>query len=406
MLQLILLGTPGFLDESSGTLARSTDARVIGASQDAADARDLATDMLPDAVVVDADLEEALQSAAEVARRVPKTMVFIAADRPGVDLYRRAISHGLRGVLRKPLDGREVLQMVEAARADENRLTSGIRADEPRPREERYAPTVHRQEVVVFWSPKGGVGKTTLAVNLAAAYLKTGIMRPVVVDLDVFPNMAAMLQVSESASVSDWATVDSTGVDRKTLDSLTVRHSSGLNLVPGIRRLTDEALLTSDVTATMIDVLKRHYDIIVLDAGPQLRDSTLVAFQQATRIYVIGTLDIATLKSINKEAENLELLQVDTQKVRLLLNRVPKSPDLKVSEVKDYLAYPLGGKMPEEPLLQAFANRGELAVLAKSDLPFSIEVRKLAGGVAPIRSREPAARGAGLFRRVFARVAR
>lgn len=402
MLQLILLGSPGFLDESAGTLARSTDARVIGASHDPADARDLATDMLPDAVVVDADMEDALQAAAEVARRVPRTMVFLACDRPGVDLYRRSISHGLRGVLRKPLDGREVLQMVESARADENRRTAGIQAEE-RPREERYAPVVHRQEIIVFWSPKGGVGKTTIAVNLAAAYLKTGVMRPVLVDLDIYPNIAAMLQVNESASVSDWAAVSPMDVDRKTLDSLTVRHSSGLNLVPGIRRLSDETLLTPEVTGTIIDVLKRHYDLIVLDAGPQLRDSTLVAFQQATKIYVIGTLDIATLKSINKEAENLELLQVDTQKVRLLLNRVPKNPDLRVSEVKDYLAYPLGGKLPEEPSLQAFANRGEIAVLAKSDLPFSMEIRKLAGGASAMRTREPAARGAGLFRRVFAR---
>lgn len=405
MLQLILLGSPGFLDESAGTLARSPDARVIGTSQDTGDARDLATDMLPDAVVVDADMEEALTAAAEVARRVPRTMVFLASDRPGVDLYRRAISHGLRGVFRKPLDGREVLQMVEAAHADENKRTAGIQAEE-RPREERYAPVVQRQEVVVFWSPKGGVGKTTIAINFTAAYLKTGIMRPVAVDLDVFPNMAAMLQVNESASVSDWAVVSPADVDRKALDSLTVRHSSGLNIVPGIRRLSDEALLTPEVTSTIIDVLKRHYDIIVLDAGPQLRDSTLVAFQQATKIYVIGTLDIATLKSINKEAENLELLQVDSQKIRLLLNRVSRTPDLRVSEVKDYLAYPLGGKLPEEPMLQAFANRGEVAVLAKSDLPFSMEIRKLAGGVSAMRVREPAARGPGLFRRVFTRVAR
>ncbi len=405
MLQLILLGSPGFLDES-GTLARSTDARVIGASHDPADARDLATDMLPDAVIVDADMEDALQAAAEVAKRVPRTMVFLACDRPGVDLYRRSISHGLRGVLRKPLDGREVLQMVESARADENRRTAGIKTDEPRPREERYAPVVHRQEVIVFWSPKGGVGKTTLAVNLAAAYLKTGVMRPVLVDLDIYPNIAAMLQVNESASVSDWAAVSPMDVDRKTLDSLTVRHSSGLNLVPGIRRLSDEGLLTPEVTASTIDVLKRHYDVIVLDAGPQLRDSTLVAFQQSTKIYVIGALDIATLKSINKEAENLELLQVDTQKVRLLLNRVPKNPDLRVSEVRDYLAYPLGGRLPEEPSLQAFANRGEIAVLSKSDLPFCVEIRKLAGGVSAMRTREPATRGAGLFRRVFARAAR
>jgi len=403
-LQLILLGTPGFLDESSGTLARSTDARVIGASHDAADARELATDMLPDAVIVDADMDDALSAAAEIARRVPKTMIFIASDRPGVDLYRRAISHGLRGVLRKPLDGREIARVVEEARTEDNRRVAGTRPEE-RPREERYAPVVQRQEVIVFWSPKGGVGKTTIAVNLAGAYLKTGFVRPVVVDLDVFPNMAAMLQVNETASVSDWATtVDGPDVDRKALDSLTVRHSSGLNVVPGIRRLADEAVLTPEVTATLIDTLKRYYDIIVLDAGPQLRDSTLVAFQHATKIYVVGMLDIATLKSINQQAENLELLQVDTQKIRLLLNRVPRNPDLKVAEVKDYLAYPLGGKLSEEPLLQAFANRGEIAVVARPELPFCVEVRKLAGAASVIR-REPAPR-AGLFARLFARAAR
>lgn len=402
MIRLVLLGNPSFLDESVDALRGRPDLRVAGATHDAAEAIGLVADLGPDAVIVDQDLAAGgMEAGSQLARRNPGVMVFLATDRPGYDLVRRAMSAGMRNILPKPLDPSQVVKMVLEARSDEVRRAEGFRGgrkrEEPVAEFDRPDPVVARQEVIVFYSPKGGVGKTTVAVNLAAAYL--GKLRPVLIDFDVFGNIAGMLQIQSPVSVTDWAEVAGETVDRRALENLVVRHPSGLAVVPGLRRFGDSELLTAEVAQTIIDTLKKYYDIIVVDVGPQIRDSALVAFDHATKIFMMAALDIATLRSVNEMAETFEALNVDESRVRLLLNRVGKKPDISIREVTDLMNWPYAGKLPEDPNVQALANRGEIMVLARPESPFSVEIRKLAGGIVPVKN----ARKEGLFARLFGR---
>lgn len=401
MIRIVLLGNPSFLDESTGALRGRPDLRVAGATHDPAEAVGLVADLGPEAVIVDHDLAAGgMEAGSQLARRNPGVMVFLATDRPGYDLVRRAMSAGMRNILPKPLDPSQVVKMVLEARSDEARRAAGFDRNRDLERKEvssairDSSPVVARQEIIVFYSPKGGVGKTTVAVNLAAAYL--GKLRPVVVDFDVFGNVAGMLQIQSSISVSDWAGVAGETIDRRALDSLVVKHPSGLAVVPGIRKFGDSELLTAEIAQTIISSLRKYYDIIVVDAGPQIRDSALVAFDHATKIFMMATLDIATLRSVNEMSETFELLGVDDSKVRLLLNRVGKKPDISMREVTDLMNFTYTGKLPEDPNVQVLANRGEIMTLARPESPFSAEVRKLAGGIVPVSARKR-----GIFARLF-----
>lgn len=400
MIRLVLLGNPSFLDESAALLRGSPELRVAGATHDAGEAAGLVADLGPDILIVDQDLPAGgTEAGSQLARRNSGVMVFLATERPGYDLVRRALSLGMRNIIPKPLDPSQVARLAAEAKSEEARRAGGLRGGHEREEtlagSDRPGPVVARQEVVVLYSPKGGVGKTTTAISLAAAYL--GKLRPVVVDFDVFGNVAGMLQIQSAVSVTDWAGIAEEMIDRKALESLVVKHPSGLAVVPGLRRFGDSELLTAELAQTVIVTLKKFYDVVVVDAGPQIRDSSLVAFDHATKVFMMATLDIATLRSVNDMSETFELLNVDESKVRILLNRVGKKPDISIREVTDLMNFTYAGKLPEDPHVQVLANRGEIMTLARPESPYSAEVIKLARGIVPVRGLGKQ----GLFARLF-----
>lgn len=397
MLRAFLCGSPFFVDESVGCF-RGSVFRLAGSSPDPREGVSLIRDLEPDIVIVDHDAG-GLDGAIFIARSCPGVLVFLATDRPSLDLSRRAAARGVRGVLKKPLDMREIVRAVEVAQSEEGKR-GRERADQTAEFQPFGAPP--RQEVIVIYSPKGGVGKTTIAVNLAATYLNgEQQFQPVVVDFDVNANVAAMLQLPNGPSIADWADLagEDGSFDLQVIDGLIAKHPSGLAVVPGLKKQTDADVLTSELAETVLSTLRAFFDVVVIDLGPVLNDASVVAFDQATRIYIVGTLDVPTLRLINDTAQVLDTLGIDDSKARLVLNRVPKKPDISVRDVADLLAYPMIGKIPEEPSIQGCINRGEIMTLMKPDSPFSREVRRL-GSAGEARA---GVRKMGLFGRLFAR---
>lgn len=396
MISVLLLGSPSFCEECVSGL-RSPEVRVVGAVHDPREAREISDALCPAAAVV--DLETAgMEAAGALAGSNPSTMVFLASDRPSTDLWRRAVSAGARGVVRKPLRAPEFLRAVEDARQEEERRAGVVAAAGAEPAAQpRSGVVVAKQEIMVFFATKGGVGKTTLALNLAASYLNRGVpLKPVVADFDPCPKAAYVLNLPLTASLSDWSGIDASYLDSKALEGLLARHRSGLWLLPGVRYMFDGAL-TAEVADAVIGALSRAFDIIVIDAGQIPTDASVRAFERATRIFVVGDLQVQTLRAINEKAQEMEAL-LDPSKVRLVLNRIPKRPDISIRDVENLMCYPLCARIPEDPAVRVLENRGELAVLAKPDSPFSVEVKRLAGGVVPVSEKKR-----GLFSRLFSR---
>lgn len=406
-MRVLLVGSAYFVDEGLTGLRNQPHIRVVGSASDPLEARDMAAELGPGVIVVDEEVDGALAVAGRLARSAPGALVFLATGRPNLDLIRKAASQGVRDLVRKPLDGFELVRVVEQARAVTQDRVQQWGADDDAASEEAGAAgrgrgAFLRQEVVAVHSPKGGVGKSSLALNLATAYLMAGGRgtRVLLVDFDPYGNLVGFITLEGIATVADWVALTNVP-SRSEMDSLVCIHKpSGLRVIPAPRSLADADVVDAATAGRILQAGRQHFDVVVVDCGLKLQDPQVVAMEQATRILEVALPEVPTLRALSDLRDYLDALSIDQVKIRTVLNRVPRRPDLPVREVAEMLPWPLVAKIPDDPAVPAAANRAEILVQARPDSPCAAQVRELAGTTAPVagRSGRP-----GLWPRLFGR---
>lgn len=421
---VFVVGSEDFADECVEALY--PEFRVVGSSDEVSEARRLVRDWQPALVLVDADgLERPLPAAQAAAGAHAEGLVFLAATRPTPDLVRGAVAAGAREVLARPVRLEEVHRAIREAEeelrrrlrrggADGESVEDGDAGAE-RKRAGQGRRLVLRQELIAVYSPKGGTGKTTVAMNLAAAYQALGgpEVRVLLVELDPYGNLPIQLQWGGvRQTTGSWREVDGdgSGLGWPAVQGLVNRDGkTGVYLLPAPPNLVDAAELDAEVTRRILQAARRHFDVVVADCASDLTsDPTLVGLQLATRALVVVTPDLPALNRVagrGKVGELLtsEMVGVDPQRIRIILNRIQKRSNLPLREIVRRLPFRLGAMIPEDPLVHAAANAGKVPVLAWPQAPFSREVRRLAGAVAPgvLENRRPGLLGrmAAVFRR-------
>ena len=415
---MFLLGHPEFVEETYAALREV--AAVVGTGSDLKEALGLMDYATPGVVLVDYDLtgrgvEDGIAAGEKVAEKYPETIVILACSSLGFEKQRKAKARGIRNLVKKPVDPEEFLAAVEEAREEEEmsrrRLMiraagtddegDGSESGRHSSRKRRSGLYVAKQEVIVFYSPKGGVGKTTLAVNLAALFARAGL-RVAVIDFDVRANVGIVLDIRNGPRLDDWVSLTKELLDRRTVEGGMVRHPAGMWVLLGLRRQIDGELLDKDLAAKILEAVRRCFDVVVVDVGPELRDSAVIAFDNATRIFLVSTFEKPAVKAAAEAAKILECLPDARMKMRLVLNRVPQKPDWPPRAVAELLNAPLVARIPEDPSVRVLMNRGEVPIVARPDGPFAAELRKLAEGMIPLQA--DAERRRGLLARLFGRL--
>jgi pilus assembly protein CpaE len=326
-----------------------------------------------DVVVVgpSVDLHTALTLAEQMRVSRPGLAVILVRRRVDTSVLTDALRAGMFEVLEE----RDLAGLTAAVRRARD-LARRLRASSGHigPGDE----AVKRGTLVTVFSAKGGCGKTTLATNLAAALADRGRREVCLVDLDLaFGDVAIALQLFPAHTIAD-AVPLAENLDIEGLSSLLTPHSPGLTtLVAPIEPGTAEAIPASLVT-TILEVLKRHYDFVVVDTPPAFDDHVLAAFDQSDMVALLATLDIPALKNLKLTLETLDLLNYPRERWRLVLNRADSKVGLALSEVQKTLNHPIVAQIPSSRDVPASINRGVPIVLDDPKHPVSQAIRTFA----------------------------
>jgi len=295
----------------------------------------------PDVILIGADVsvDQAIGYAATVMAEHPAITVFLVAE-PSRKLNRRAAKAGIQGVVPPSIGDQELAGLIRAGVPDSVR-------------------TPH--QVVVVASPKGGVGKTTTAVNLAAIFAETSPRKVVLIDLDLqFGDVASMLDIEPEHSITDAFAAD--GIDSMLVRSMLAVHPAGFYVLAGSPAPADNAAVSGDQIRKLISQLSASFPYVVIDTSAGLLEETLSSLEEATDLVLVAALDIATLRSVRKEIDVLDDLELLPAARHVVLNKSDRRSGLSVRDAENLLGLPVHAVVPFSENVALAANHGELAV--------------------------------------------
>jgi pilus assembly protein CpaE len=236
--------------------------------------------------------------------------------------------------------------------------------------------------LITVFAAKGGVGKTTVSTNLAAALADGGKRNVCIVDLDLaFGDVSIVMQLFPVHTIAD-----AVGIDRKldpsAVEGLLTDHSPGLKVLAAPVQPEAKDRITGEMVAQILRVLKSEFDFVVVDTPPAFDDVVLQAFDESDLLLLIGTLDVPALKSLKITAETLGLLNHPKDKWRLVLNRADMKVGLTPSEVEKTLGLAINCAIPQSNDVPASINQGRPIVLESPRHQVSQVIRKLASDCA------------------------
>jgi pilus assembly protein CpaE len=382
---LIVDDIPETREHLAKLLGFESDVEVVGAAASGAEALELAEKLRPDIVLMDINMPDmdGIAATERLSTDVPTAAVIMMSVQGEADYLRRSMLAGAREFLVKPFSSDE--------------LITSIRQVYQREREKlgRYVLATTRSSIadgerepgriVAVFSPKGGVGRTTIAVNLAVAAAQEAKRTVVVVDASFqFGDVGVLLNLNpKNKSIADLAPeLDATG-EPESLDTFVVKHSSGIGVLLAPPSPEMAEMITPGGLKKILEALRRTYDLVVVDCSAAFNDTSLAVLDMADTILTMLTLEITSIKNMRLFLEVADQLGYESGKVQLVLNRADSALGIRLSDVEHSIGRKVDHTIVSDGRSVVYAlNRGVPFFLSNREAQVSQDVLRLATAIA------------------------
>lgn len=211
-------------------------------------------------------------------------------------------------------------------------------------------PKVLSSQTMVIWSPKGGVGKTFLATNLAcAASIATG-GNAGLIDLDLYSgDVSVHLDLAEGPTIAEILPVLS-DLRPEGLERYSIKHGpSRLSVVTSPRKPELASLVTPENVEQIISLCQRKWGLLYIDTPPDITSDVVgVSVDAATKVVLVVTQDIAALRQCRLACDIFDRLGIPRQATVVVLNRANRDSMVSRDKVEDYLGVRVLGAIPDD----------------------------------------------------------
>ena len=327
---------------------------------------------IPDIIVLDADVDA--NGAIELARVLDQSMpcvVILAATNPD-PLALPALRAGVKDLVASEGDVADIRRALERAAAflASRVMPAAVTAS---------VPLVAKPDgrIITVASPKGGVGKTTVATNLAVGLAKRYPQQIVLVDLDVhFGDCASALNLEPEFSLPDTIQGAMTQ-DMLTLKSLLTRHETGLYVVPGSDSPVAADTVTPKDISQLLTMLAKEFQFVVVDTAPGLSEHTLSVLDKANEIVLVTSLDVPGVRGLRKELETLDDLDMLLEARHVVVNFFDTSRGLTIKDVQSTIGEDVDIVLNQSNLLPQSTNQGMPLLQANGRDPITKQLNLL-----------------------------
>lgn len=349
------------------------DIRVVGVAASGREALQKADQLRPDVILMDINLRDmdGLQVAEAIMRQSPTCIVMMSVQSEP-EYFNQAMAVGARGYLVKPFTSERLIRTLRKA-------TENFVVVRPGPGTGVIGGAVGLRKIVAVYSPKGGVGTSVLAANLAISIQQTTQKSVVLVDANLQNGDAhVLLNVNTSSSIDDLR--EASALDQDIIESTIVKHGeSEIGLLRAPLAPESAEMYTSDTMRTILVELRDHFDYVVVDTGSSYSEATLTVLEEADIILGITTLEVTAIHRVSQFFQIADRVGIDHSKIRLICNRVEQYYGIKPNQVESQLRRRFLAQIPEdEKLVIASTNRGVPFIITQRGAPISRSVAELA----------------------------
>jgi len=328
------------------------DIVVVGTARTGEEAIRVAHDTQPDVVLMDINMPDmnGIKATEAILEDIPFTQIVILSVQNEPDYMRKAMLAGARDFIAKPPSGDELISTIRfvSKRVKEQREKLKKAAAMSAPvisGDGQYADMRPEGKLLVVYSPKGGVGCTTLATNLN--------------------------------SILDLASrVDE--LDQHIVNEVLMKHECGLHVLaaPPQPEMADE--VQAEQFRAVLAFLRKQFAYIIVDTSSTMDDVTLAALDLSDVLMAVATTDIPSIKDTRLLLDLLSILEYPRESIMMVLNKTDRRTGITAEKISENLKHPIVGEISiDERTITASVNRGVPLLLGDRSRPIAKEMMDL-----------------------------
>ena len=368
---------PGEADGLVAALGEAREIQVVGLTRDGLETAQTIAHLRPDVALVRAHMAgmDGFRVCRLSALASPETVCVLVVTRPEgqQEALAEAMRSGARGVTHLRTDADHLLRLV----GDLHELT-------PRRDEEEFQLVIDPARMPVTLAvtgAKGGIGKTTIATNLAVALAQRFPQQVVLLDfVGQYGDAKLLLNLRGSGSLVDLA--DYEELDEGLVRARLLRHESGLTLFAGAEgpeTMEATGKVSLPLAGGLLGTLRREFRVIVVDLPALLYPLSQYFFMRSNYVVVVTTLsDLATIRNTAQLLDSLVSGGVPEDRLKLVVNRFDPGEPFGLADLAQVTRLPVAAQIPRAAEVVVALNQGVPFVTAKPNAPVSRAVERLA----------------------------
>ena len=351
---------------------------IIGEAQNGLEAVELARELRPDIILMDINMPEmdGIKAAKTITESGLDGSIIMMSIQEEREYIKKAMSAGARDFIIKPFKVNELIDNIkriyQVDQAKKKKIVSPVSASKL------------QSKVISVFSTKGGVGKTTIATNLAVAIATTSKKKVALLDFDLqFGDVAISLNLYVKNTITELVK-DLINVEHENdmIEEYMLTHYSGVKVLAAPLKPENAEYVNAEHIKKIIGILKGRFEYIIIDTAQGFDDTVITALDESDTILYISTLDLPSIKNTKNGLEVMKTLNYSNEKVRVVVNKSNESFGIKHSDFKAALNVDLFAIIPDDlPAVAISVNNGHPLVSHRKSSVVSKRIFKLAQAI-------------------------